>query len=112
VPISREPSGLARSSRNGYLSAEEKVKAAKIYQILQQCKQALDSGDFNLKHLSSEAMAELESAGFTKDYFNIANPNTLEDATSEDKEYVILVAAWLGTTRLIDNIYVKPADKA
>jgi len=112
VPISREPSGLARSSRNGYLSAEEKTKAAKIYQTLLQCKQALENGNRDLKHLSSEAMAGLEKAGFIKDYFNIANPNTLEDATSDDKEYVILLAAWLGTTRLIDNIYVKLADKA
>jgi len=107
VPISREPSGLARSSRNGYLSAEEKTTAARIYQTLLQCKKSLESGNKDFERLSKEAVEALEISGFKKDYFNIANPNTLENATLNDNEYVILVAAWLGSTRLIDNIGVK-----
>jgi len=107
VPISREPSGLARSSRNGYLSAEEKTTAARIYQTLLQCKKSLESGNKDFERLSKEAVEALEISGFKKDYFNIANPNTLENATLNDNEYVILVAAWLGSTRLIDNISVK-----
>ncbi len=107
VPISREPSGLARSSRNGYLSTEEKTTAARIYQTLLQCKKSLENGNKDFERLSKKAIESLESLGFKKDYFNIANPNTLENATLNDNEYVILVAAWLGSTRLIDNIGVK-----
>ena len=107
VPISREPSGLARSSRNGYLSAEEKTTAARIYQTLLQCKKSLENGNKDFERLSKKAIESLESLGFKKDYFNIANPSTLENATLNDDKYVILVAAWLGSTRLIDNISVK-----
>jgi len=106
VPISREPSGLARSSRNGYLTSEEKKAAAKIYQTLLRCKKSLESGDINFEGLSKNAVDELEAAGFKKDYFNIANPITLETASENDLECVILVAAYLGDTRLIDNISV------
>jgi pantoate--beta-alanine ligase len=106
VPISREPSGLARSSRNGYLTPEEKTAAAKIYQTLLRCKQALEAGERNFENLSNTAINELEAGGFKKDYFNMANPITLEVATANDNECVILAAAWLGNTRLIDNISV------
>lgn len=106
VPISREPSGLARSSRNGYLSAAEKAAAAKIYHTLLQCKQSLEQGNLDFKRLSDQAMIKLEADGFKKDYFNIANPVTLEPASAGDNECVILVAAWMGSTRLIDNISV------
>jgi len=106
VPISREPSGLARSSRNGYLTSDEKNTAAKIYQILLMCKKSLESGNKDFECLSKKAIDELEAAGFKKDYFNIANPITLEAVSTESRECVILVAAWLGNTRLIDNISV------
>jgi len=106
VPISREPSGLARSSRNGYLTPEEKNAAAKIYQTLLKCKKALEGGKRDFESLSKKSMAELEAEGFKKDYFNIANPITLETASADEHECVILVAAWLGNTRLIDNINV------
>lgn len=104
VPISREPSGLARSSRNAYLTPKEKIAAAKIYQILLSCKKSLEDGARDFESLSQKAIAELEAAGFKKDYFNIANPITLEAAFVNDHECVILAAAYLGNTRLIDNI--------
>lgn len=106
VAISREASGLARSSRNGYLTSKEKNAAAIIYQTLLQCKVSLENGDVDFERLSQKAIKELESKGFRKDYFNIANPITLEAATGNDKECIILAAAWLGNTRLIDNISV------
>jgi len=106
VPISREPSGLARSSRNGYLTPEEKNAAAKIYQTLLRCKKALEGGKRDFECLSKKSVDELETEGFKSDYFNIANPITLETASADDHECVILVAAWLGNTRLIDNISV------
>lgn len=106
VPISREPSGLARSSRNGFLTSEEKHAAAKIYQTLLRCKKALEAGDRDFEGLSEKAITELETDGFKEDYFNIANPITLEAASANDNKFVILAAAYLGSTRLIDNISV------
>ena len=64
----------------------------------------VEGQDFEV--LSRKAVDELEAAGFKKDYFNIANPITLEAASAGDSEYVILAAAYLGNTRLIDNISV------
>lgn len=106
VPISRESSGLARSSRNGYLSSAEKDAAADIYQTLLHCKTSLEQGDIDFDVLCQNSINSLEAKGFRKDYFNIANPITLEPATTNDHECVILAALWLGSTRLIDNISV------
>ena len=106
VPISREPSGLARSSRNGYLTSDEKNAAATIYQILLKCKKELENGACDFEYLCKKAITELEMQGFKKDYFNIANPITLEAASVDNNKYVILAAAYLGNTRLIDNISV------
>ena len=105
VETSREPSGLARSSRNGYLSADEKQKAATLYQSLLECKQAIQNGNTNYQELTLKTCHQLEVQGFKPDYFNISNPETLECSVVSDQEFVILVAAYLGTTRLIDNIY-------
>ena len=106
IPTSREPSGLARSSRNGYLSEDEKRTASTLFQVLSRSKQQLEKGDSDFAHIRSEARQVLEAAGFKCDYFNIAHPLTLDSATAKDKELVILAAAWLGRTRLIDNITV------
>jgi pantoate--beta-alanine ligase len=106
VPTSREPTGLARSSRNGYLSENEKQVASKLYQVLSSCKLNLEEGNPDLNQLCSEALTELEAAGFHCDYFNIAHARTLEQASATDNELVILVAATLGSTRLIDNILI------
>ena len=112
IATSREPSGLARSSRNGFLSAEQKLTAAKIYQLLLELKQKItanerhDEQSCNYEQLCNDARSTLDQSGFKCDYVNIANALTLAPATSEDKELVVLIAAWLGTTRLIDNITV------
>ena len=106
VPISRESNGLARSSRNGYLSVEEKNAASIIYQTLLKCKTSLENGNRDFDSLSKQAIDTLEAAGFKKDYFNIAHPSTLEPIAAHDRECVILAAVWSGTTRLIDNISV------
>jgi len=106
LATSREPSGLARSSRNGYLSHSQKKTAAVIYQVLLNCKQQLEAGQSTLEDISSKACQSLEETGFRPDYFNIANADTLEPAGPNDRDLVILVAAYLGSTRLIDNICV------
>lgn len=106
VPTSREENGLARSSRNGYLSEEEKLNAATLYKVISDCKKGLESSAISLKDAQAQAMQRLEEQGFKVDYFNFANPVTLSPSEEQDKELILLVAAWLGTPRLIDNISV------
>lgn len=104
VPTSRETNGLARSSRNGYLSAAEKQQAAEIYQTLQDMKTNILNGQQCYSELCDQASSRLAQAGFKPDYVNIANAYTLAPAQQEDPQLVILIAAYLGSTRLIDNI--------
>jgi pantoate--beta-alanine ligase len=104
IPTSREKSGLARSSRNGYLSASEKATAAILYQTLTTTRDALAAGQRDFEALSKQAKEVLVSAGLKPDYYNIANPQTLASSKENDNSFVVLVAAYLGKTRLIDNI--------
>lgn len=104
APTIRESDGLAKSSRNGYLSEEERETAAVIYQILQEIAEKLANGQTDFQVLEQEAVTKLTSAGFRPDYFNIVNSLTLKPATPEDTDITLLVAAFLGTTRLIDNL--------
>lgn len=106
LATSRETDGLARSSRNGYLNAEERKRAPKIYQQLLACQQALKSGQHDLAALRQNVTAQLTEAGFVMDYLNFADPKTLSLLDKVQPELVILIAAKLGTTRLIDNIVV------
>lgn len=104
VPTCREASGLAMSSRNGYLSDAEKAQAAEIHKVLQALKDEIrvQSGDF--RALESKYSHTLEAKGFKVDYLSIANADTLAPATLPDRHLVIAVAAKLGSTRLIDNV--------
>lgn len=102
----RESSGLATSSRNQYLDAAQKEKAAIIYQQLQQTAARIDQGERDFKALEQEAMANLDGAGFKTDYFSICNAETLLPATADDRDLVVLVTAALGPTRLLDNIEI------
>tara|TARA_R110002110_G_scaffold22055_6_gene86414 strand:- start:19 stop:693 length:675 start_codon:yes stop_codon:yes gene_type:complete len=104
IPTSREASGLARSSRNGYLTDAEKQSAAQLYKVLLAAREALKDGERDFVKLSEHANAKLVEGGFKPDYFNIANPKTLAPSAPKDEQFVILVAAYLGKTRLIDNI--------
>lgn len=105
-PIVREPDGLAMSSRNGYLSEKERRIAPRLHQLLQAIKQEIIEGNHDLKSLESQAITDLIEAGFKPDYLQIYQRNELRPATENDKEIIILAAAFLGSTRLIDNIYV------
>jgi len=107
VPTARENSGLARSSRNGYLSDEEKALASKIYEVLQYCSDQLRNRSNALEDIRLRARELLSQYGFEVDYINFAHPTTLKPANQNDAEVVVLVAALLGTTRLIDNVSVK-----
>lgn len=102
----REPSGLAMSSRNGYLSATEKTQAAQLYQQLQRIKQALLAGQRDYASLCEQAVAELNQQGWQVDYVDIRRQTDLTLPDANDQAWVILAAAKLGGTRLIDNCEV------
>lgn len=102
----REPSGLAMSSRNGYLSATEKTQAAQLYQQLQRIKQALLAGQRDYASLCEQAVAGLNQQGWQVDYVDIRRQTDLTLPDANDQTWVILAAAKLGGTRLIDNCEV------
>jgi pantoate--beta-alanine ligase len=106
VPTQREVSGLAMSSRNGYLSEQEKDTAKVLYQTLLNAGQSLEQGNKAFDAIEQEAKQALEQAGLKPDYFAIAEKDNLKPATLETKEFVILTAAFLGKVRLIDNLQV------
>ena len=106
VPTQREVSGLAMSSRNGYLSEQEKNTAKVLYQTLLNAGQSLEQGNKAFEVIELEAKQTLEQAGLKPDYFAIAEKDNLKPATLETKEFVILAAAFLGKVRLIDNLQV------
>lgn len=104
VETVREESGLAKSSRNAYLSDLEIIKASNIYSILCKVKQKIVNGRKDYEQIAEKAQEDLISEGFMPEYFNICNADTLKLATAEDTNIAILTAAKLGDTRLIDNI--------
>ncbi|WP_303290348.1 pantoate--beta-alanine ligase [Marinobacter sp. SS5-14b] len=106
APTVREEDGLAKSSRNGYLSGEERRIAPVVHQVLTSVATQVEKGRSDFLSLEQEAKEALTSAGLRPDYFNIVNSLTLKPAAETDKEFTLLVAAFLGTTRLIDNVSV------
>ncbi|WP_334015804.1 pantoate--beta-alanine ligase [Alteromonas sp. S167] len=106
VPTERETSGLAMSSRNGYLSEEEKATASEIYQAMQRMKLAIEKGNKNFDELEASTVADLEEKGFRNDYVKVVNASTFMPASATDAHLVIVVALFMGKTRLIDNIQV------
>ncbi len=105
-PIVRAADGLALSSRNGYLSEAQRASAPALYRVLSDLAAALRSGQHDYPALLEGANARLSEAGFVPDYLEIRNSLTLQPATPADRQLVILAAARLGTTRLIDNLLV------
>jgi len=106
APTVREDDGLAKSSRNGYLSEEERKIAPIVFRTLEATAEKLANGRTDFNALESEAEQSLSAAGLRPDYFNIVNSLTLKPASPDDHDLTILVAAFLGTTRLIDNLSV------
>ncbi|CAG7857018.1 partial pantoate--beta-alanine ligase, partial [biofilm metagenome] len=104
VKTEREQSGLAMSSRNGYLSADEIKVAPHLYQALCAARDDVLQGDKPFETIEREALAFLQGQGFKTDYFSICRADSLLKADKETIELVILTAARLGMTRLIDNI--------
>lgn len=106
VATEREADGLAMSSRNGYLTGEQRKQAAKLYQSLCNARDDVLMGHKTYETIENDAVSFLQSAGFMTDYFSISRADTLQKADNADHELVILTAARLGNTRLIDNIAV------
>lgn len=104
VATVRDEDGLAKSSRNGYLSADERRLAPLIHETLLSCREAIACGFDNFLQLESHARMQLLQAGFEPDYFAIRDARTLRAVTEETEEIAILAAARLGRTRLIDNV--------
>ncbi len=105
VDTVRESNGLAMSSRNGYLTGAEKSVAPKLYQSLCVARDAVLAGGQSYADIEQQALLFLQKEGFQPDYFCVCRSNDLKKATVEDVDLVLLAAAKLGKTRLIDNIY-------
>jgi pantoate--beta-alanine ligase len=104
APTVRAPDGLALSSRNRYLSADERARAPAIHHALIEAARALYAGSADYEALESQGAQAIAHAGMTLDYFSIKSAIDLSVPTSASSELVILAAARLGRARLIDNI--------
>lgn len=104
VDTVREENGLAMSSRNNYLTAEQKDQATVLVTALKQCKQSIRQGSEDFAKLEAAAIDQINATGLKVDYFSVCDASNLKSANSSTKELVILGAAYLGSTRLIDNV--------
>ncbi len=104
--IVREADGLAMSSRNGYLSSAQRAQAPALYRALQTTAAALRAGDPDYDRLQAEAEEALRQTGFRPDYYVIRRTSDLGLPEAPGEPLVVLAAAYLGTTRLIDNLVV------
>ncbi|HCN4546594.1 TPA: pantoate--beta-alanine ligase [Escherichia coli] len=109
VPIMRAKDGLALSSRNGYLTVEQRKIAPGLYKVLSSIADKLQVGERDLDEIITIAGQELNEKGFRADDIQIRDADTLLEVSETSKRAVILVAAWLGDARLIDNKIVELA---
>lgn len=106
LPTTREPDGLAMSSRNRYLTSEQRALAPRIFAALERAREAVEGGRTDFETLENEGMSALQTAGFRPDYFAIRDADTLALPTRDSKNLVVLTAARIGRARLIDNVRV------
>ena len=106
VDIGRAADGLALSSRNQYLSEAERKQAPQLYRELQAVARAVENGNRDYAALEQQAAANLKQAGWQVDYVEIRHAGNLQVAHVGDGELVVLAAARLGNTRLIDNVEI------
>lgn len=111
-PLIRESDGLAMSSRNSYLSSEQRPAALSLYQALCTAKDRVETGETDVKKIIQEAKSRIEAFPETDiDYMAVCDLNTLEDMTHIDGPALMALAVKVGQTRLIDNMMLKPPDK-
>jgi pantoate--beta-alanine ligase len=106
VETVREDDGLAMSSRNGYLSPDERLEAVRLVQNLRRIKEQVEGGSRRHQRLEEMAASDLTVAGWEVDYVALRNRADLAPPKPTDTELVVLGAAWLGKTRLIDNLEI------
>ena len=102
----RAADGLALSSRNGYLSTAERAEAPHLFRILTKVVEAIRAGSRNLSLLEEGAIAELQDSGWIPDYVALRKKLDLQLPSAHDSGLLVLAAARLGSTRLIDNLEV------
>ena len=107
VATTREPDGLAMSSRNRYLTAEQRMLAPQIFRALERARNAIEQGSRKFDEIEGEGMRSLQEAGFRLDYFAVRDAATLAAPSAESENLVVLTAARIGRARLIDNVRVK-----
>ena len=108
-PIVREQDGLAMSSRNAYLSPEERQQALVLQRLLKKVQESFRAGEKNASKLAAAALEVLAQEPHVRlDYFEIADPDTLDPVERVSQRTLVAVAAYVGTTRLIDNVVLLP----
>jgi pantoate--beta-alanine ligase len=107
VPTAREPDGLAMSSRNRYLSKEERALAPAIHAELERARVAIEAGTADFTAIARRGGEALRQAGFRPDYFEIRDAATLAEPNAASRDLVVLTAARIGRARLIDNVRAK-----
>jgi len=105
-PTVRAADGLALSSRNGYLTEDQRTAAPALYRVIKRIGTALQNGEQDHQQLIGDGVKALESAGFRPDYLEIRHAVSLRPATPDDRDLVVLGAAFMGKTRLIDNLHL------
>ncbi len=102
----RATDGLALSSRNGYLAAAERAEAPRLYASLRDAQNRIVGGERNFQRIELEIMTLLSQNGWTPQYISVRRRADLQVPVPEERELVVLAAAYLGKTRLIDNIEI------
>lgn len=105
----READGLAMSSRNTYLTPDQRAVAPRLYAVLQDLAGRIRAGERDYVALQAAGLEQLRSANLQPDYLAVAHADTLAPASPVDHRLVLLAAAWLGRTRLIDNLRLETA---
>jgi pantoate--beta-alanine ligase len=106
APTFRETDGLAMSSRNRYLTADERRRAPAVYRALVAAADALRAGRRDYAAIGAEGTRTLETGGFRPNYFEVRQAHDLQPPQPGCRNFVVLAAAWLGKARLIDNVQV------
>ncbi len=109
MPTRREEDGLAMSSRNHYLTPQERRRAPALFQVLSHARETIlqHSGACDFRDLEADSMERLRERGLRPEYFSVRRARDLALAGPEDEDLVVLAAAWLGSARLIDNVRVQ-----
>lgn len=105
--IVREDNGLAMSSRNKFLTNDEKEQASELRKRILATAEIIRSGNHDYQAIKQQATEQLSREGFKVDYFDICNTYDLEDANEKDAKLLIAVAAWMGQPRLLDNLEIE-----